>query len=51
MPFVNLSKTEYQVMLVHKMRKQFEGYTNQDVNRTKLGRELQAMVVHPSERE
>ena len=38
-------------LIVYIVRKQLEGYTNQDEDRTKLGREVQATIVNPLERE
>ena len=47
---MNIIDTEVEVVFVEIFRKQFEGYTNQDVERYRLVREIQVMAGHPSER-
>ena len=47
---MELSNTEYGVVDIQTEMKQFEGYTKQEVEESKLSRELQRMVGHPTER-
>ena len=47
-PYVELINTESGLMNVHKVRKYFEGYNKQEVEKSKLARELKLMVGHPT---
>ena len=51
MPYIEFRETQPGLMIVHTVRKQFEIYTNQEVDKSKLSRELQGMFGHPSHRE
>ena len=46
---MNIIDTEVEVIFVEIFRKQFEGYTNQDVERYRLVLELHIIFIHPSE--
>ena len=39
------------MIIVQRVRKKFEGYTKQDMDKVKLARELQGMIGQPSDRE
>ena len=47
MPYIELSKTESGIVAVQTVKKQFEEYTKQDVEKAKLARELQGIVGQP----
>ena len=49
--YVDLNKIESRVMIVHTIRKLFEGYTKKYLYKSKLKCELKCMVGHPSDRE
>ena len=47
MPYVELSKKDYVVAAVQIVRKQFEGYTKQEMEKLKHTRDMQGMAGHP----
>ena len=51
MPYVEISKTYDILMAVHTARNCFEGYTKQEVENSKLAREMQGIVGHSIDRE
>ena len=46
---MELSKKDSGLVVVHTLRKQFEGYTKQDMEKAKLACDLQGMVGQPTE--
>ena len=49
--YEDLSNTESGVMIVYTVRKQFEVYTKQEVEKARLSHELQGMIGYLSDRE
>ena len=49
--YVDLSEIESEAIILKTAIKQFKGYTKDEVEMSKLERELQDMAVHPSEKE
>ena len=48
---MDLSEIESEAIILKTAIKQFKGYTKDEVEMSKLERELQDMAVHPSEKE
>ena len=47
MLYVVLIKTIFVVIMIHKVRKQFKGYTNKELDKYKLAHELKGIVSTP----
>ena len=48
MLYVDLSNTAYGVIIVQTLRKYFEGFTDQEVDKVKITHKLQGIVGHTS---
>ena len=49
MPYIRICESQDAIPMVQTVRKNFEGFTNNQVGEAILARKVQAMIVHPTE--